>query len=52
MRELVVMQTAGKFGLLEMGGNVLVWHLLRSSLEKVILLRTGQWEILLLFERC
>lgn len=50
MRELMVVQTAGKFGLLEMGGNVLVRHLLRSSLKKVVLLQIGQWEFQILFE--
>ena len=33
--ELVVVQTACKFGLLEMSSNVLVGHLLHAGLKKV-----------------
>lgn len=35
MAELVVVQPAGELRLLEVGGNVLVRHLLHAGLEKV-----------------
>jgi hypothetical protein len=35
MRQLVIVQPAGQFGLLQMGSNMLVWHLLRTSLKEV-----------------
>lgn len=35
MAELVVVQAASELSLLEMGGNVLVGHLLKSSLEQI-----------------
>ena len=38
VRELVVVQAAGKLSLLEVGSNVLVWHLLHAGLKKVVFL--------------
>lgn len=38
VRQLVVVQTAGQLGLLEVGGNVLVGHLLHACLKQVVLL--------------
>lgn len=35
MAELVVVQAASELGLLEVGGNVLVGHLLKSGLEQI-----------------
>jgi hypothetical protein len=42
MAELMVMQTASEFGLLQMGSNMFVWHLLESSLEQIYLLYVGR----------
>lgn len=39
MGELVIVQAAGEFGLLEVRGDVLVGHLLEARLEKVDFLR-------------
>jgi len=39
--ELVVVQSAGKLSLLQVGSNVLVWHLLQASLEKIYFLKYG-----------
>jgi len=36
--QLVEVQTAGEFGLLEMSSNVLVGHLLHASLKQIVLL--------------
>jgi hypothetical protein len=41
VRELVIVQAAGQLGLLEVGSDVLVWHLLHAGLEEVVLLRSG-----------
>jgi hypothetical protein len=38
MRELMVMETTRQLSLFQVGCNVLVWHLLEASLEKVDLL--------------
>jgi len=38
MAKLVVVQAAGQLGLLEMSGNVLVGHLLKTSLQQINLL--------------
>lgn len=38
MAELMVMQTASEFSLLQVGSNMFVWHLLESSLEQIYLL--------------
>jgi len=35
VRQLVVVETASQFGLLEVGGDVLVGHLLKTSLEEI-----------------
>ena len=35
VRELVVVKTARQLSLLEVGSNVLVWHLLESSLNEI-----------------
>jgi hypothetical protein len=39
MRKLMEMQTAGQLSLLEVSGDVLVWHLLHAGLEEVGFLR-------------
>ena len=41
VRQLVVVQAAGKLGFLEMRGNVLVGHLLHAGLEEIVLLYTA-----------
>ncbi len=35
MTELVVVETAGKLSLLQVCRNMLVWHLLKTSLEEI-----------------
>jgi hypothetical protein len=42
MRELMKMQAAGKFSLLEVRSNVLVRHFLHPGLEEIVLLQTCQ----------
>ena len=43
VRELVVVQAARELRLLEVGGDVLVGHLLETGLEKVDLLDVASW---------
>ena len=41
MRELVVVQTAGELGLLEVRGDVLIGHFLEACLEEIDFLGGG-----------
>ncbi len=35
MGQLMIVEAAGQLSLLQMSGNVFVWHLLEASLEKI-----------------